>query len=389
MSDYYELLGVSRDADTDQIKKAYRRLAKQYHPDRNNGSKEAEGRFKEVSEAYEILRDPDRRARYDRYGKEAARGTGTGGAYQGFDLHDAIEIFMRDFGGVGGFEEVFGQRRSGRSGRRSRKGETLRVRLPLSLKDVVRGGTKRIRVSLLERCDRCTGTGAADGSQPRTCNACGGSGEERIAQRSVFGQFVSLTTCRSCMGEGVLIGDPCPSCRGEGRQREQRELEVEVPAGVTGENYITLRGRGNVGPRSGPRGDIMVLLEIEEDRRFIREGNHLVVDVPVTFAQAALGSRLEVPTVDGSKEVDLPAGIQSGQALRIRGEGVPELNGRGRGDLIARIRVWTPESLTREQEELLGRLRELEDPPPESVPGGEGAEGRRGFWSRVKEAFTS
>lgn len=387
MSDYYDVLGVPRDADTDQIKKAYRRLAKEYHPDRNNGSKEAEARFKEVAEAYEILRDPERRARFDRYGKEAA--SGAGGGFQGFDLHDAIEIFMRDFGGVGGFEEVFGRQRSRGRGRRSRKGETVRVKLPLSLADVVQGGTKRIRVSLLEPCGRCAGSGGADGTGARTCAQCGGSGEERIAQRSVFGQFVSLTTCRSCGGEGVVITDPCPACRGEGRLREQREIEVEVPPGVTAENYITLRGKGNAGPRGGPPGDVMVLLEIREDPRFTREGNHLVVDVPVTFAQAALGDRIEVPTVDGVKEVELPAGIQSGQALRIRGEGVPDLSGRGRGDLIARIRIWTPERLSPEQAELVRRLRELEDPPPERVPGPEGAEARRSFWSRVKEAFTS
>ncbi len=396
MADYYDTLGVARDAATDEIKKAYRKLAMEFHPDRNNGSKEAEARFKEISEAYEVLKDPDRRARYDRFGPEGARGAGPGGFQGGFDIQDALEMFMRDFGGGGGgggggFEDLFGGgRRRSRGGRQRRQGEPVRITLPLTLAEVVSGATRRLKIRLLEACATCTGTGAADGTPPTACSTCGGTGEERIAQRSVFGQFVSLTTCRSCGGEGVRIPSPCSVCHGEGRTRAESEIEVEVPAGVTGENYITLRGQGNVGPRGGPHGDIMVLLDVQEDPRFSREGNHLVIDVPVTFAQAALGDRIRVPGVDGEVEVDLPAGIQSGQALRIRGRGVPELNGRGRGDLIARIRVWTPEHLTPDQRDLFRRLRESEDAAPDQAPGAdEGASDRRGFWSRVKEAFTS
>jgi len=390
MADYYELLGVSRDADSATIKKAYRKLAMKYHPDRNEGAKDSEDRFKEISEAYDVLKDPDRRARYDRFGKEGARAGAGAGGFQGFDIQDAIEIFMRDFGAQGGgFEEMFGRgRRQGGGRRQSRKGESVRIRLPLTLAEVVRGTTRTVKVSLLETCDLCEGTGSADGTAPRPCSTCGGTGEERIAQNSVFGQFVSLTTCRTCRGEGSVVSEPCSGCRGEGRVRNQTKLEVEVPPGVTSENYITLRGKGNVGARNGPRGDVMVLLEVEEDRRFTREGNHLVIDVPVTFSQAALGAEIEVPTVEDSTRVELPAGIQSGQALRIRGEGIPDLNGRGRGDLIARIRVWTPERLSREQESLLRQLRELEDAAPETPPE-DGSGSRRGFWSRVKEAFTS
>ncbi len=389
MSDYYEILGVPRDADEARIKKAYRKLAMEYHPDRNNGSREAEERFKEISEAYEILKDPERKARYDRFGKEGVKGAGAGGPFQGFDLHDAIEIFMRDFGGGGGFEEVFGGgSRRGRGGG-SRKGESIRVRLPLTLRDVVTGTTKKLRVKRLEPCTGCSGTGAAEGTTPSPCSSCGGSGQERVAQRSVFGQFVALTTCRSCGGEGQVIRDPCRTCHGEGRQRADAELEVEVPPGVTGENYITLRGKGNAGPRGGPPGDVMVLLEVAEDPRFAREGNHLLVDVPITFAQAALGDQVTVPTVDGETQVEIPSGIQSGEALRIRGEGVPDLNSRARGDLIARIRVWTPERLSPEQEQLLRQLRELEDPAPQGGGSGDGFRDRRGFWSRVKEAFTA
>jgi len=388
MSEYYEMLGVSRDAGPEEIKKAYRKLAMRYHPDRNNGSAEAEARFKELSEAYEVLKDPQRRAAYDRYGKEGMKAAGAGGPFQGFDLHDAIEIFMRDFGGggAGPFEDIFGGSARSGEGRRRRKGETVRVRLPLTLHDVVHGATRKLRVALLEPCDDCAGSGARGGTAPTTCSNCGGSGQERVAQRSVFGQFVSVTTCRVCRGEGRTIGDPCSTCHGEGRVRRQVETEVEVPAGVTAENYITLRGRGNAGKRGGPRGDIMVLLEIENDPRFVREGSDLLTDLPVTFTQAALGDSLEVETVDGVRTVTLPPGTQSGQALRLRGEGVPDLNTGRRGDLLVRVRVWVPTRLDHEQRELLERLRELEDPAPtHDAEGGE----RRGFWSKVKEAFSA
>ncbi len=386
MADYYELLGVPRDADANHIKKAYRKLAMEHHPDRNNGSPEAEERFKELSEAYETLKDPERRSLYDRFGKEGMKGAGGAGPFQGFDLHDAIEIFMRDFGG-GGFEEIFGGARRTQRGPRIRKGETVRIRLPLTLEDVVNGGTKRIRVALLESCQSCSGTGSKEGAAPAPCEQCEGTGEERIAQRSVLGQFVSVTTCRACGGEGQRLVNPCSDCLGEGRRREEVEVDVEVPTGVTSENFITLRGKGNAGPRGGPRGDIMVMLEVEEDPEFIRDGNHLITDVVITFAHAALGGEVEVPCVGGRVPLEIPAGTQSGQGIRIRGKGIPDLNGRGRGDLIARVRVWTPTRLGHEEAALLRKLREVESSPPERVEEGEG--GRRGFWSRVKEAFTS
>ena len=385
MAEYYEVLGVPKDADSAEIKKAYRKLAMEHHPDRNAGSPEAEVRFKELSEAYEVLKDPDRRAAYDRFGQDGLRGGGFGGAQGGFDLHDAIEIFMRDFSGSGSFEELFGRRRSG-GRKRSGGGETLRVRLPVSLKEVVSGATKTIRIGLLEPCAHCGGTGSADDRGPETCTTCNGSGEERIAQRSVFGQFVSVATCRSCGGEGTVVRTPCPKCHAEGRIRSEREVEVEVPPGVTSENYITLRGRGNVGPRGGPRGDIMVLLEVEEDERFVREGNHLFVDLVVTLTQAALGAEVTVPTVEGSVPLEVPAGIQSGQMVRVRGHGFPDLDGGRRGDLVVRVRVWTPTDLSKEQRSLLTQLREVEEPAPPRVDDRNGGSG--GFWSKVREAFS-
>ncbi len=383
MSDYYERLGISRDATTEDIKKAYRKLALKYHPDRNEGSKDAEAKFKEVTEAYEVLRDSEKRATYDRYGEQGLRGA-PGGGFGGFDFADAIEVFMRDFGGFGGFEEIFGGRRGGAGGGGPAKGQTLRVRLPLALREVARGVTKKIRVSILDSCEECGGSGAAPGTRPVPCGACGGTGEERHVQRSVFGQFVSVGPCRSCGGEGRVIAEPCPKCRGDGRIRNEREVEVEIPQGVSSENFLTLRGQGNVGPRGGPRGDIIVLLEVQDDPDFIRDGENLLLDLPVTFAQAALGDELEVPTVEGTARVTIPAGIQSGEILRLRGQGLPGLHGRGRGDQLIRVRVWTPKKLSREQERLLEELRELEDRPPDEA----GKGGDKGFWSKVKEALS-
>jgi molecular chaperone DnaJ len=381
MADYYQILGVSRSADTEEIKKAYRKLALEHHPDRNQGSKEAEERFKEVTQAYEVLRDPQRRTAYDRYGEQGLRGSG--GA-PGFDFGDAIEVFMRDFGGFSGLEELFGMRGARAQRASSRKGQTSRIRLPLTLVDVAKGVTKTVRVSLLDLCERCEGSGAEPGSAPTTCGNCGGSGEERHVQRSVFGQFVSVQPCRVCQGEGRVIEKPCEECSGEGRVRGEREISVDVPAGVTSENFLTLRGRGSAGPRGGPRGDLVVLLEVQDDPRFTRDGADLIHEMPITFAQAALGAEVEVPTLEGVAKVSVPAGIQSGELLRLKGLGLPELNGSLRGDEILRILVWTPDDLTPEQERLLRDLRAIESPPPEKIRHGS----RKGFWSRVKEAMT-
>jgi molecular chaperone DnaJ len=385
MSEYYELLGVERNAGPEEIKKAYRKRAIMYHPDKNDGSKEAEEKFKEVTEAYEVLKDPEKRSVYDRYGAQGLkRGAGAGGGFGGFDFSDALDVFMRDFGGFGGIEDLFGGQR-GRSGRpQNLKGETLKVRLPLTLQEVASGVTKRMRVAALDKCGECEGSGAAPGSVPVGCPTCGGAGEERHVQRSVFGQFVSVTPCRRCHGEGRVIDNPCPTCHSEGRVRSDQEVEVEVPPGVTSENYITLRGRGNAGPRGGPRGDIIVLLKVEEDPRFMRDGPDLRYELPVTFTQAALGAEVEVPVVGGKVLVTIPPGIQSGDVLRLKGRGLPELNSRHIGDQLVEVLVWTPEDLTAEQEQVLKAFRDVEDPAPERIDRDDSGS----LWSRFKEAFT-
>lgn len=381
MSDYYELLGVSRDADADAIKRAYRKLALKYHPDRNEGSKEAEERFKQVTEAYDVLKDADKRRVYDQYGADGLKGGGAGG-FQGFDFSDAIEVFMRDFGGFGGLGDLFGQQgRRGSNG--PRKGQSLKIQLPITLQDVIHGATRTLKVNVLDTCERCEGSGAEPGTSSGPCGTCGGSGEERVVMQGMMGRMVTVQPCRRCRGEGRVIESPCTRCHGEGRERNRREVSVEVPPGVSSENYITLRGEGSVGPRGGPRGDIIVLLEVEEDPRFQRDGAHLLTERPVTFAEAALGADVSVTTVEGIVKLSVPAGTQSGTVLRLRGQGLPELQSSGRGDLLVRVLVYIPTSLNPEQKALLEQLRELEDEAPDRIDRSE----ERGFWSRVREAF--
>jgi molecular chaperone DnaJ len=379
MRDYYEILGVAKNADADAIKKAYRKLALQYHPDRNGGDKDAEGKFKEATEAYEVLRDAEKRAAYDRYGHAGVKAGagGFGGFGGGFGFEDALNIFMRDFGGFGGFEDLFGGGRG-----RVQRGRDLRLKLEIPLADVATGVRKTLRVSLLDGCDACQATGSADPEGPVVCSTCNGAGEVRRVQRSVFGQFVSASACPTCRGEGSQIRNPCDICHGEGRTRTEKTFEVEVPPGVASGNYITLRGQGNLGPRGGPRGDIQVVLEVEEDEHLVRDGDDLVFELPLSFSQAALGTQLEVPTVYGPESVRIPAGIQSGQILTLRGKGLPHLGGGGRGDQHIRVQVWTPADLTPEQESLFRQLADSEGSPP-SVDG----RTRQRFWDKVREKF--
>lgn len=373
MSDYYEVLGVGRSASEDDLKKAYRRLAMQYHPDRN-ASPDAEARFKEISEAYEVLLDPEKRATYDRYGEAGLRGA-AGAGFHHVDLAEALGIFMRDFGGLGGFESLFG---GGRPPAEARRGQDIRVAVRLTLAEVVTGAKRTVKLKTLLRCDTCKGSGAAGGSRPRACTTCGGSGEVRRAARSVFGQFVSVSPCPTCAGVGTVIASPCEVCRGDGRIRGERSVPVEIPPGVSSNNYITLRGQGAAGPRSGPSGDLLIMIEVKEDERFERHEEHLTYDLGLSFSQAALGASVKVPTPTGEERLSVPAGIQGGTVLRLSGKGLPRLGQSGSGDLNVRVHIWTPQDLTEEQRRLLEELAKVEgDPPRESS----------GFWSRLREAL--
>ncbi len=382
MSDFYEVLGVGRDADEATLKKAYRRLAMQYHPDRNNGDHAAEAKFKEITEAYEVLRDPQKRAVYDRYGEAGLRG-GQGQAYgfHPFDLSEALNIFMRDFGGGAaafGFEELFGG--GHRASRAERRGNDLKAAVRLTLEEVARGAKKTLKYKVLVACEACGGSGARKGTRPQTCQTCGGSGEVRRAQRSLFGQFLSVTACPTCAGEGTVIQDACPICRGDGRTRADRTVTVDVPPGVSSNNYLTLRGQGHAGPRGGATGDLVVVLEVEEDERFQRHGDDLIYDLPLSFSQAALGAGIEVPTPWGPEAIKVPPGTQAGTVLRMRGRGLPHLGSGGRGDLHVRVAVWTPERLTPEMEKLFRELAEHEGEPPAGRAG-------RSFWDRMRDAL--
>lgn len=384
--DFYQILGVTRDADSAELKRAYRRLAMEYHPDRNSDP-EAEERFKEVTQAYEVLRDPEKRQLYDRYGEAGLRrgaGAGAGfGGFQSFDFSDAFEVFMREFGMGGGLGDLFGGGAGRRRPRQARRGRDVKVRLKVSLAEAATGAERTIRARLRERCDRCQGSGSEPGSSPSRCPTCGGAGEVRQEQRTVFGRFLSVRPCPTCEGTGERIEDPCARCRGQGVVSVERRLKIEVPPGVSSDDFLKLSGRGHAGENGGPSGDILVLVEVEDDPRFERHGDDLVYNLAVTFSQAALGAEVEVPTLEGPTPLEIPPGIQSGQALRVRGKGMPRLRGSGRGDLIARVLVWTPTELTPAQREVLERLSEVESAAPEPDTR------EPGFWERVKRAFSA
>jgi molecular chaperone DnaJ len=374
MADFYQILGVARGASDAEIKTAYRKQAMTYHPDRNNGSKDAEEKFKAITEAYDVLRDPNKRVMYDRYGEAGLRG-GAGGFHH-VDLSEALSIFMRDLGGLGGFGDLFGGAGGETSGPRT--GSDIKIAMPLTLVEVASGTEKTVTVRLLEPCDRCDGKGAEPGTSTVTCSTCRGSGEVRRAQRSFFGQVISVAPCASCAGEGTVISSPCKKCRGEGRIRGEKQVLVRIPAGVATGQYMTMRGVGNVGPRGGPRGDILVVFEVEEDPRFERDGEDLYTEVLVTYPQLALGANVDVPMVTGSVHLQVPAGTQSGQVFNLRGRGLPRINSSSSGDLHIRLQLWTPDNLGGEESELIRRLSEVQK-VPEPRP--------KGLWSKIRESL--
>ena len=350
--DYYEVLGVARTAGESEIKSAYRRLAVKYHPDKNPGDAEAEDKFKEAAEAYAILSDAEQRRRYDSFGHAGVSGSGAGAGWgaQGFG---GIEDILGD---LFGFGDVFGG--AGRGGRRSaaQRGADLRYDLEITLEEAASGMTAQLRIPRLETCEKCKGNGAAEGTQPENCQTCGGSGQVRYQQ----GFFSVARTCAACRGTGRIIKTPCDGCRGAGRVEKERTMEVKIPAGVETGSRLRIAGEGESGTQGGATGDLYVVVHVKEHEQFERQGSNLYASVPVTFAQAALGSEVTVQTLDGQQQVKIPAGTQTGTVFRLKGQGVPVLGGRGRGDLFVSVTVVTPTTLTREQRRLLEQLAEVE-----------------------------
>ena len=341
--DYYEVLGLPRDASAEDVKKVFRKLAMQYHPDRNHDNGATE-KFKEINEAYEVLSDTDKRAAYDRYGHNGAENM-FGRGFEGFDMGGFGDIFEAFFGGAG------------RSGRQTAKrGEDLRYNIKLSFEEAALGCEKEIEISRTEVCSTCRGTRSKPGVQPTRCPACDGSGQIRRVQRSLFGQFINTAVCSECRGEGTIIKEPCPDCKGSGYQKNKRHISVKVPAGIDDGNGIRITGEGEVGSRGGSPGNLYVMISVKPHEYFTREGDNVLYELSVNFAQAALGVEVEVPTLHGVSKLKIPAGSQAGKAFRLKDKGIPHLHGMGRGDQMVVLRVVTPESLTKEQRKLFEEL---------------------------------
>jgi molecular chaperone DnaJ len=366
--DYYEVLGVNKGASKDEIKKAYRKLAMQYHPDRNPGDKKAEENFKEAAEAYEVLSHDDKRNKYDRFGHEGVSGSAFG--TEGFSsVNDIFSHFSDIFGGSSIFDDFFGggqtRNRSYRKGTGT-PGSDLRVTLKLTLEEIATGVTKKIKIKKQVKCTDCNGSGADAGTSLKTCPVCNGAGEVRTVSRSVFGQFVNITACSNCNGEGKTIDTPCKKCFGDGRYNEETTVNIEVPAGIEEGNYLTMRGEGNSGKRGGSNGDIIVVFQELKHKNFVRNADDIVYDLFINFPQAALGSEVEVPTLTGKAVLKIDAGTQPGRILRMRGKGIRHLQSSGTGDQLVRVNVTVPKKLNSKEKELLKQLSQL--PNISSIP---------------------
>jgi molecular chaperone DnaJ len=368
--DFYEILGVSKDSDVDVIKKAYRKMAMQFHPDKNPGNKEAEEKFKEAAAAYDILSNSEKRAQYDRFGHAAFQNGGRGGGGQGFQNMDDIfssfgDIFGDFFGGAG-------QGRSQRS-RGPRKGADLRYMQEISLREVIEGAEKEIQFDTDSNCESCSGSGSDKGSSPVTCGTCGGSGQVVHSQ----GFFSMASTCGSCRGEGVTIKNPCKSCKGKGRVKQHRKIKLTIPAGVDSGTRLRVTGEGEGGYKGGPAGDLYVEISVEDDPRFQRQGDHVIGQLGVNYLQLLLGAELEVQTIVGSTKVQIPAGTQPGDTLKVAGQGIPSLRGSRRGDLYFNVAVEIPTKITAQEEKLLKELAELKGIEVLGT-------NKSGFWAKKK-----
>ncbi|HPU01558.1 MAG: molecular chaperone DnaJ [Firmicutes bacterium] len=368
--DYYEVLGVDRNASTEEIKKAYRRLARKYHPDFNKDDPHAAEKFKEINEAYEVLSDPQKRERYDRFGHDPGFGPGAGGGFEGFGGFGSIFEDIEDlFGGFGGF----GRRRPPGP----EQGQHLRYDLEITLEEAYHGGTREIRVTRSETCPDCRGSRARPGTQPETCPVCGGTGQQQVTRETLFGRMINIQTCVHCSGRGTVVKEPCPTCRGQGQVLRDRTLEVKIPPGVADGTRLRIPGGGEAGLRGGPPGDLFVIISVRRHKLFRRERDDLIYELSLPMALAALGTEVDVPTLDGPVAMKVPEGTQPGTVFRLRGKGMPRLHGLGKGDLRVIVKVVVPKRLTPRERELLTELARLSSAEDKG----------KGFFDRMKDAF--
>jgi molecular chaperone DnaJ len=380
--DFYEILGVPKNADADAIKKAYRKIAMQYHPDRNPGNKDAEEKFKEAAEAYEVLSDADKRARYDRYGHAGVSGNGGGFHGQGGMSMDDIFSQFGDIFSDTPFESFFGgrgQRGGGQS--RGQRGSNLRIKVKMTLEEIATGVTKKIKVRKQAPCHTCGGSGAKDAGSISTCHTCRGSGYVRQVRNTFLGQMATTTACPSCHGSGQQITAACSTCRGDGREYHEETVDIEIPAGVAEGMQLSMSGKGNAGTKGGPPGDLLISIEEIPHEVLVRDGNNIIYELYLNFADAALGTSVEVPTIDGKVKIKIPSGTQAGKMFRLREKGLPAVQSYGKGDQIINVNIWTPKKLTNEERELLEKLRRMNNfqPTPDKSD--------RSFFDRMKDYF--
>jgi molecular chaperone DnaJ len=385
--DFYEILGVSKSASADEIKKAYRKVAMQFHPDRNPGDASAEEKFKEAAEAYEILSDADKKAKYDRYG-HAAFGPGTGGGAHpgGMDMNDIFSQFGDIFGDdvFGSFFGGGGRSRGGGGASRARgqRGSNLRIKLKLTYEEIAKGVTKNVKVKKHVVCSTCTGSGAKDKNSVQNCGTCGGSGQVRKVTSTFLGQMQTVTTCPTCNGEGSTITSKCGACKGDGRVYGEETISIDIPAGVQEGMQLSMGGKGNAGARGGAPGDLIIQIEEEAHDELHRDGLNVAYDLHITFPDAVFGTSVEVPTIDGRAKIKIPAGTQSGKIFRLKGKGFPEVQGYHRGDQLINVNIWTPQSVSAEEKAALEKMTNSSNFKPNP------AKGEKSFFDRVKEAFS-
>ena len=379
--DFYEILGVSKGASADEIKKAYRKVAMQFHPDRNPGDKSAEDKFKEAAEAYEILSDQDKRSQYDRFG-HSAFASGRGGGSHSMNTDDIFSQFGDIFG-----EDMFGNffngggRSRGGSKTRGVRGSNLRIKLKVNFEEIAKGANKTIKVKKYVSCSTCSGSGAKDKNSTQTCNTCGGNGQVKRVQNTFLGQMQTVTTCPSCNGEGTTITNKCTTCKGEGRAYGEETVTLDIPAGVQEGMQLSMSGKGNIGERGGASGDLIILIEEEAHPHLHRDGLNVAFDLYISFPDAVFGTQVEVPTIDGRAKIKIPTGTQSGKIFRLKGKGFPSINSNEKGDQLIHINVWTPQHVSAEEKQTLEKMQESQSfqPKPDKND--------KSFWEKIRETF--